>query len=147
MLDYPEFQASVMPVLNQFSCNTAECHGGGIRGTYQLSPVDAPNPAYDFEQTRLQVDPYDPSASPLLRKPLAVGAGGELHSWEPFASTDDPAYRAAIRKIGSMGYTYDAMVYHPQLSELAAVARACPETPIVIDHLGGILGTLVKAPF
>ena len=94
VLDYPEFQASVMPVLNQFSCNTAECHGGGIRGTYQLSPVDAPNPAYDFEQTRLQVDPYDPSASPLLRKPLAVGAGGELHSWEPFASTDDPAYRA-----------------------------------------------------
>ena len=43
--------------------------------------------------------------------------------------------------MGSEGYTYDAMVYHPQLGELEAAARACPDTPIVINHLGGILGT------
>lgn len=53
---------------------------------------------------------------------------------------DDPRYRAAVTKVGAMGYTYDAMVYHPQLPELEAVARACPETPIVINHLGGFLG-------
>ena len=54
---------------------------------------------------------------------------------------DSDEYLAGVRKVGEMGYTYDGMVYHPQLPELAAVARACPDTPIVIDHLGGFLGT------
>jgi len=54
---------------------------------------------------------------------------------------DNPDYLAGVRKVGALGYTYDAFVYHPQLHELAAVARACPDTPIVIDHLGGFLGT------
>jgi predicted TIM-barrel fold metal-dependent hydrolase len=54
---------------------------------------------------------------------------------------DDPKYLAGVRKLGALGYTYDAFVYHPQLHELAAVARACPDTPMVIDHLGGFLGT------
>jgi predicted TIM-barrel fold metal-dependent hydrolase len=54
---------------------------------------------------------------------------------------DDPAYLDGVRTVGAMGYTYDAMVYHPQLPQLVDVARSCPDTPIVIDHLGGILGT------
>jgi L-fuconolactonase len=64
--------------------------------------------------------------------PLAMGTS---------AAMDDPAYLDGVRMVGAMGYTYDAMVYHPQLPELAEVARACPDTPIVIDHLGGFLGT------
>lgn len=54
---------------------------------------------------------------------------------------DDPNYLAGVRRVGALGYTYDAFVYHPQLTALAAVARACPDTPIVVDHLGGFLGT------
>lgn len=54
---------------------------------------------------------------------------------------NDPSYLEGVRRVGDLGYTYDAMVYHPQLSEFVDVARACPETPIVLDHLGGILGT------
>ncbi|MCP5026962.1 MAG: amidohydrolase family protein [Actinomycetia bacterium] len=64
--------------------------------------------------------------------PLAMGDS---------AAMDDADYLAGVRKVGSMGYTYDAMVYHPQLPELAAMARACPDTPIVVDHLGCLLGT------
>ena len=64
--------------------------------------------------------------------PLAMGAS---------AAMDDPDYLRGVRKVGAMGYTYDAMVYHPQLPELYGVARACPDTPIVINHLGCILGT------
>lgn len=62
-------------------------------------------------------------------------------SMQDSAAMDDPAYLDGVRKVGAMGYTYDSMVYHPQLPELAAVARACPDTPIVVDHLGGFLGT------
>jgi len=54
---------------------------------------------------------------------------------------NDQAYLDGVRRVGDLGYTYDAMVYHPQLAEFVDVARACPETPIVLDHLGGILGT------
>jgi L-fuconolactonase len=61
-------------------------------------------------------------------------------SMAPNAAMDDPRYLDGVRTVGSMGFTYDAMVYHPQLDELVAVARACPETPIVIDHLGAVLG-------
>ena len=64
--------------------------------------------------------------------PLAMGDSAPM---------DDPTYLEGVRTVGAKGYTYDAMVYHPQLPELAAVARACPDTPIVIDHLGGFLGT------
>ena len=57
------------------------------------------------------------------------------------AAMDDPLYLEGVRRVGALGYTYDMMVYHPQLSEIADVARSCPDTPIVLDHLGGILGT------
>ena len=54
---------------------------------------------------------------------------------------DDPTYLAGVRTVGAMGFTYDAMVYHPQLPELAEVARSCPDTPMVVNHLGLFLGT------
>ena len=57
------------------------------------------------------------------------------------APMDDANYLNGVRRVGALGYSYDAMIYHPQLAELVEVARACPDTPIVINHLGGILGT------
>ena len=41
-----------------------------------------------------------------------------------------------MRKLGELGHSYDAMVFHHQLSELADLARACPEVTIVTNHLG-----------
>ena len=95
-LSYDGFQQSVAPVFAGFGCNAVECHGGGIRGTFQLSLITAPDPAFDFEQAALQVDPYDPSASKLLVKPLVVAAGGLPHSHEPFTSTADAGYQAIL---------------------------------------------------
>ena len=59
----------------------------------------------------------------------------------PSAAMDDAKYLQGVRRVGTLGYSYDAMVYHPQLSELVEVARACPDTPMIINHLGLILGT------
>ncbi|MFT6436763.1 MAG: putative TIM-barrel fold metal-dependent hydrolase [Candidatus Azotimanducaceae bacterium] len=59
----------------------------------------------------------------------------------PSAPMDDANYLQGVRRVGALGYSYDAMIYHPQLADLVEVARACPDTPIVINHLGGILGT------
>jgi predicted TIM-barrel fold metal-dependent hydrolase len=42
--------------------------------------------------------------------------------------------------LNQYGLSYDAWNYHPQLPELIDLARAFPETTIVLDHFGGVLG-------
>jgi hypothetical protein len=96
-LDYGMFQASVEPVLTAKGCDAGgDCHGGGIRGTLALSPEDAKDSAFDFTQVSLQVDGLDPSASPILLKPLAEDAGGAPHGFVAFTSTDDPGYQTIL---------------------------------------------------
>ncbi len=52
----------------------------------------------------------------------------------------DQRYRAGLATVTAHGLSYDAMLYHSQLTELTAMARALPELPIVLDHIGCILG-------
>jgi len=52
----------------------------------------------------------------------------------------DPAFVRGVRRLGQRGLTYDCWLYHPQLKDLLTVARAAPETAMVIDHVGGPLG-------
>jgi predicted TIM-barrel fold metal-dependent hydrolase len=52
----------------------------------------------------------------------------------------DPAFVRGVQRLGERGLSFDAWLYHPQLKDLLAVARAAPGTPIVIDHVGGPLG-------
>lgn len=51
-----------------------------------------------------------------------------------------PSFRAGLSVLASYGYTYDAWVYHPQIPEVTALARAVPEATVVLDHIGGPLG-------
>jgi hypothetical protein len=85
----------VAPVIERHGCAAAgDCHGGGIRGTLQLSPAEAKDLAYDFAQVSLQVTAGAPDASPILTEPLALDAGGTPHAIKPFASTADSGYQA-----------------------------------------------------
>ena len=49
-------------------------------------------------------------------------------------------YRAGLARLAARGLRYDAMLYHAQLPELTAMARAMPDLTIVLDHIGCILG-------
>ncbi len=49
-------------------------------------------------------------------------------------------FRAGFARLGQFGLSFDAWLYHPQLADLADLARAFPEQPIVLDHVGGPLG-------
>ncbi|MCW5744913.1 MAG: amidohydrolase family protein [Alphaproteobacteria bacterium] len=49
------------------------------------------------------------------------------------------AFREGFARLGKLGLSYDSWLYHPQIGELEALARAFPETPIVLDHVGGPL--------
>ena len=86
-------------------------------------------------------------------------AGGERfkgirHSsaWDADESFSSPAhnntpgmmatdvFRAGFAELAPRGLSYDAWLFHPQISELTDLARAFPETVIVLDHMGGPLG-------
>ena len=97
MLDFEAFQTVVEPVFARHGCDAGGgCHGGGIRGTFQLSPQGNKDPEFDFVQASLQVNGLDPEASALLQKPLAYEAGGAPHSFEPFLSREDADYRTVL---------------------------------------------------
>jgi len=93
-LDYASFASAVDPILVAHGCDVAgDCHGGGIRGTLQLSPASAVDPHYDFAQVSLQVTANAPDQSPILTRPLADSAGGTPHAVKVFADTNDAEWR------------------------------------------------------
>ncbi len=47
----------------------------------------------------------------------------------------EDGFRAGVRTLGELGYSFDAMVYHTQIPELTELARARPEVTIVANHL------------
>ena len=49
-------------------------------------------------------------------------------------------FREGFACLKRYGLSFDAWLYHPQLMELADLARAYPDTPIILDHIGGPLG-------
>ena len=50
------------------------------------------------------------------------------------------AFRDGVATLGRLGLTFDAWIYHPQIDELAQMARACPDTRIVLNHIGTPVG-------
>jgi L-fuconolactonase len=53
----------------------------------------------------------------------------------------DKTFREGFAVLSRLGLSFDAWLYHPQIDELANLARAFPDTRIVLDHIGGPLGT------
>jgi L-fuconolactonase len=52
----------------------------------------------------------------------------------------DPGVREGVARLAPLGLSFDAWMYHTQLGELVDLARAFPETRIVLDHVGGAIG-------
>jgi predicted TIM-barrel fold metal-dependent hydrolase len=49
-----------------------------------------------------------------------------------------PEFRAGAKVLARMGLSLDTICCFPQLPEMVAFARAAPDLPIVINHLGGL---------
>ena len=58
----------------------------------------------------------------------------------PAGLLNDPCYREGLRMLQQAGLSYDAMLYHQQIGELSDLARAMPDLPIILDHMGTMLG-------
>ncbi len=66
-------------------------------------------------------------------------ARGSLANPPPFVLSD-PMFRAGIAALLPLGLSFDAWMYHTQLGELVDLARAFPDTTIILNHSGGAIG-------
>jgi L-fuconolactonase len=77
-----------------------------------------------------------------IRQSTAWDGSDRIHKVVPNADALlDTAFRAGYAALSALGLVFDAWVYHPQLREVADLAGAFPNTPIVLNHVGSpILG-------
>ena len=50
-------------------------------------------------------------------------------------------FRAGVARLAGHGLTLDIWAYHSQLRELVDLAKAIPQTTVIVDHCGGPIGT------
>ncbi len=90
---------------------------------------------------------------PVLEAHVAAGQGRfrgirQSAGWDPAIITRtsapapagilaDPGFRAGVGRLRQYGLSYESSLYHPQLPELTALARAFPDLPILANHCGG----------
>ena len=77
-----------------------------------------------------------------IRQPLRWDAAGigMFGKPGPRALALDPAFREGFAELAPLGLSFDAWLFHPQLDELVDLARAFPDTAIILNHVGGPLG-------
>jgi predicted TIM-barrel fold metal-dependent hydrolase len=63
-----------------------------------------------------------------------------MYATRPKGLLLDPTFRKGFACLAPLGLSFDAWLFHPQIGELADLARAFPDTKIVLDHCGGLLG-------
>jgi predicted TIM-barrel fold metal-dependent hydrolase len=97
------------------------------------------------------------AARPVLEAEIAAGQGrfrGIRHSsaWDADANVAgmyakrpqglllDATFRKGFACLAPLGLSFDAWLFHPQIGELTDLARAFPDTRIVLDHCGGPIG-------
>ncbi|HEV7326148.1 MAG TPA: amidohydrolase family protein [Bosea sp. (in: a-proteobacteria)] len=50
-------------------------------------------------------------------------------------------FREGFARLSRFGLTFDAWLFQTQLDDVAALADAFPDQPIVLNHVGGVLGS------
>ena len=94
----------------------------------------------------------------VLEAEIKVGGGrfrGIRHgvSWDPneaiqkFATREVPPhlvreakFREGFAQLAPLGLSFESWQYHPQLPDAIDLARAFPDTTIILNHVGGVLG-------
>jgi predicted TIM-barrel fold metal-dependent hydrolase len=65
---------------------------------------------------------------------------GPLHGRVPAGLYRDAKFREGFKVLHKLGLSFDAWLLEPQLPDLIDLARAHPDTTIVLDHVGTPLG-------
>lgn len=52
----------------------------------------------------------------------------------------DASFREGFAQLSKLGLSFESWQYHPQLVDAIDLARAFPDTTIILNHVGGVLG-------
>ncbi|MGC2809688.1 MAG: amidohydrolase family protein [Bradyrhizobium sp.] len=63
-----------------------------------------------------------------------------MYATRPKGLLLDSSFRKGFACLAPLGLSFDAWLFHPQIGELTDLARAFPDTRIVLDHCGGPAG-------
>jgi predicted TIM-barrel fold metal-dependent hydrolase len=63
-----------------------------------------------------------------------------MYATRPQGLLLDSTFRKGFACLAPLDLSFDAWLFHPQLSEFVDLARAFPDTRIVLDHCGGPVG-------
>jgi hypothetical protein len=58
----------------------------------------------------------------------------------PLHQVMDPKFREGFAQLAPLGLSFESWQYHPQLPDAIDLARAFPDTTIILNHVGGVLG-------
>lgn len=87
-------------------------------------------------------------ASPLFRGIRHAGAWDKERDQIMFRGQSvpnlyiDPDFQRGVGVLGQLGLIYETWHFHPQNGEFLALAKACPDTTIILDHFGTPMGTV-----
>jgi len=116
------------------------------RGTYGRTQVAAAIIGYADLKLGEQVTPVleaMQAASPTrfrgVRHSVGWDPDPELVNRDIQGALSSAQYRAGARVLAGMGLCLENSLYHPQLAELAAFARAVPDLTIILNHIGGLV--------
>ncbi len=109
-----------------------DCHGH-----YTTAP-DALGHYRERQKAELEEDPLHRHVKGEVR--ITDDQIRESHTKPPPELLADPDFRAGYATLGRMGFSFDGWMFHTQVAELVDLAHAVPDTPVVLDHLGGPLG-------
>jgi predicted TIM-barrel fold metal-dependent hydrolase len=72
---------------------------------------------------------WDPD--PVVAGPVRAGRPGLF---------GEPEFRKGLGVLTSMGLSFDVSIFHPQLPDVVALARACPDANIIVIHSASPVG-------
>ncbi len=58
----------------------------------------------------------------------------------PPGTSTDKAWREGFAQLARLNLSFESWQYHPQLPEAIALAKAFPDTTMILNHVGGVLG-------
>lgn len=125
ILDYHDFDGCVLVQVNQTEEETGHFHQLALQNDFIKGVVGWTDLFSDQLESRLE----EYSALPKVKGFRHIVQG------EPVGFMQQPAFVSALKKLPRYNFSYDVLIYPHQLKDAIFVARSCPDTQLILDHM------------